>query len=195
VYGDVFIDGCLSVMKNITGGAHITGVQFDNLTDNATLLVMDSELTVRISELHAWGGLSCTDTQRLEKDTDVTKLEFYWRTTEQQKMEDLVLFENKWQQEARVNSMPVEKWTENPLVCEDCFAGKDAHFYPPPGKKAWVDDSDWYNEDQTLFDITQNLMKDWGSIYEYPNPKYADPTNQKFDTNFLIIRNTCVGCN
>lgn len=195
VYSDVFIDGCLAVMKNITGGAHITGVQFDLLTDNTTLLQMDSEMTVRVSELHAWGGLSCTDTKRLEMDTDVTKLEFYWRTTAQQKMEDLVLFETKWQQEARVNGMAVAKWTENPLVCEDCFAGKTAHFYPPPGKKAWVDDPDWYNEDQTLFDLSQNLMKDWGSIYEYPNPKYADPTKKKFDSNFLIIRNTCVECN
>lgn len=195
VKGDVFIDGCLAVTNNITSGAHISGFFVDVIYDNSSFLDMASQLTTRISELHAWGGLSCTDTQRLENDTDVTKLEFYWRTTEQQKMEDLVLFETKWQQEARVKGMPVQKWTENPLVCEDCFVGKPQHFYPPPGKKAWVDDADWYNENQKLFSIPNNLMSDWGGVYEYPTPSYEDPTNQKFDTNFLIIRNTCVGCN
>jgi len=194
VTDSTYIDGCLLVYDDITAGGHITGQSIDILSDYSTLYTAQSDLATRVSYLQTWAGTACYDVRKLECDTDVKKLEFFWRTTAQQRMEDLVLFENKWQQEARVKSMPMEKWTENPLVCEDCFAGKTQHFYPPPGKQAWVDDADWYHEDQQLFDITTNLMEDWGPVYEYPTPQYAEPTNEKFDGNFLIVRNTCVGC-
>lgn len=194
VANSTFIDGCLLISDDITAGGHITAQQFDKITDYSTLIQANTDLADRISYLNSWAVTASNDVVELECDTDVLKLEFYFRSTEQQKMEDLVLFENKWQQEARVKSMPVEKWTENPVIGEDCFAGLTPYSYPPPGKKAWVDDPDWYNENQELYQIPENLFKDWGSIYEYPNPKYNDPTNQKFDGNFLIIRNTCVGC-
>ena len=194
VNANVFVNGCLLVEDEVTVGGPLVGTDFQIIDDFSTLDQAATDTSDRCAYLMDWGVDAIALARELECDTDVAELEFYFRSTDQQKMSDLVLFETKWQQEARVIGMPVVAWTENPIVFNGCFTGITDYNYPPPGKAAWVTDSDWYNEDQTLYSLSTNLMTDWGPAYEYPTPTYQAPTNQPFDGNFLIIRNTCEDC-
>lgn len=191
VANNVFVDGCLLVYDDTTVGGHVAAVSLDTLTDFSTLMTAASEMSTRQSQLSTWASSACSDMRQFESQTDATKVEFYFRSSEQQQTENFVLFETKWQQEARVKGMSVQKWTENPVMGSDCFSGLTKYSYPPPGKGSWVDNQSLYTQDQTLFNVNTNLAEDWGAAYEYPTPTYSEPTKQVFDGNFLIIKNPC----
>lgn len=90
------------------------------------------------------------------------------------------LYEDRWQQLARLGGGSPAAWTESPVK-----AGS-ATTYPYPGKKPWVDGKSLLRQDLALVDPATGLAKDRDdSGYDDPAFKAADPV--ACDGNYAII--------
>lgn len=101
-------------------------------------------------------------------------VEFTFRTVSQYKTQMYVLFESRWQQMARIASVPTEVWTEQ--------AVNDT--YPYPGKEVLLG-TRFKRLNPALYDLTTNLAANRGSVYE--NATYNVPTSVVMNSSYMVI--------
>lgn len=106
-------------------------------------------------------------------------MEFSWRTDEQYNIPDFALYEDRWQQLARLGDKVPAKWTE--AAVKSKVAGET---YPFPGKK-WLTEETAYRTqdfslieqiDGTLRDKKRGTQGDLASAYESPTFSTASPS-------------------
>lgn len=106
--------------------------------------------------------------KRVGADGNVAKVEFSFRTTDQCKTADLVLFESRWQQRARLAGQDPPVWDE-PAV-QTLSAGPTR---PWPGDAAWDKKQTYLTVDLLLYDLTEGAARPRGPEYEAPAPATA----------------------
>ncbi len=105
------------------------------------------------------------------KDDCVINFEF--RTVEQYKTQAYVLFESRWQQMARVASVPTEAWTEREV----------RNSYPYPGKEILLGTS-FRTLTPALYDLNTGLAANRG-VYE--SAQYNAPSSVVMNTSYSVI--------
>lgn len=115
-------------------------------------------------------------------------MEFSFRTDEQYNIPDFLLYEDRWQQMARIGGEIPDKWTERPVKAEGCGVPT----YPFPGKK-WLQDQPAYKEQD--FKIVQfqkggfidlERGKAPGLAGPYRSPEFLAPKDKIINGNYII---------
>jgi hypothetical protein len=115
-------------------------------------------------------------------------MEFSFRTDEQYKISDFLLYEDRWQQMARLYGNIPKKWTEKPVTNTKC--GKT---WPFPGGK-WLDESDAFaTQDFTIIEKSGEGLRDKdrgapGTLNgPYQDPKFDDAKKKKINGEYPIV--------
>jgi hypothetical protein len=114
-------------------------------------------------------------------------MEFSFRTDEQYKIPDFLLFEDRWQQMARLTDDIPKRWTEKPVTNVSC-----GPTYPFPGKK-WLESDGFAMVDFNIITIAGGSIrdKDRGSqgtlAEEYRNPEFKEIQKQKINGMYPIV--------
>ena len=113
--------------------------------------------------------------------------EFSFRTDDDYNIPDFVLYEDRWQQMARLGASSPDKWTEKPVKVK---TGPDS--FPFPGKK-WTQDEQSYVE-QDLKIVQQNdgyIDQSRGTApnlsSEYQTPEFKENQKKTLDGTYPII--------
>lgn len=107
--------------------------------------------------------------KQVGNDGNIKKIEFSFRTTEQCKTQDLVLFESRWQQRARLAGQSPETWDEPEVKTEH------GPSRPWPGNDAWDKTPTYRTVDLVLYDVSSGKAKPRGGEYESPSPPTVQP--------------------
>lgn len=184
---------CVMATKNITSLETVIANGFDVLTEEDEAIVM-SQVTdcENVHNAHvAWAPTARHDLTTIKDSTKVTKMEFFFPSSFQSGTEPpWKLFESRWQQMDRNQSMSAVNWTENPVVGADAACFVSVTFYPWPGKYSWKVWDTYFKENVNLFQLSNNLLLDRGAPYETP-VAYNPPTGSAFDGQWKIIENPC----
>jgi hypothetical protein len=120
-------------------------------------------------------------------DRVMSILEFSFRTDDDYKIPDFLLYEDRWQQMARLGGKSPEKWTEKPVKSKACD-----ETWPFPGKK-------WLNEEQAFVEQDFKIVQPSGGYIdkprgkapglagEYREPEFKPNTPKKLNGNYPII--------
>lgn len=118
----------------------------------------------------------------------MTILEFSFRKDDDYNIKDFLLYEDRWQQMARIGGDIPDKWTEKPVIAVAC--GEPT--YPFPGKK-WLQDQPALKEQD--FNIVQlqkggyidlERGKAPGLAGPYRNPEFKSPQEKIINGNYII---------
>jgi len=96
-------------------------------------------------------------------------IEVSMRTTEDYGVKDFYIFEDRWQQLARLKSESMPKWRERPVTVQK------SESYPYPGREAFKSNTSLYRQDPVLFDAAQGRSKPHGSA-DNLSEAYITPT-------------------
>ena len=114
--------------------------------------------------------------------------EFSFRTDDDYNISDFVLYEDRWQQMARIGGAEPEKWTEKPVSVKT-----GAPSWPFPGNK-WLSDQPAYVEQELKIAEKQDgglRDKDRGTAPdlndEYSQPEFKSNEPKKLNGNYPII--------
>jgi hypothetical protein len=116
-------------------------------------------------------------------DDTIAAVHFTFRNPAQYRTGDFQLYEDRWQQLARLGGQGLTAWKENPVTgatAEDTM--------PYPGLAPWDQDETYNQMDLALYDIAQGFSqprKDAQAAYE--GPKFAAPQPQAPSKGYLII--------
>lgn len=102
-------------------------------------------------------------------DANIPKVEFSFRTSEQCRTEDLVLFESRWQQRARLAGQSLRTWDEPEVKTQSVGPTR-----PWPGNDAWDKKPTYRTVDLVLYDVASGQAKPRGAAYENPAPPTTD---------------------
>ena len=125
--------------------------------------------------------------KRAGNDRVMTIMEFSFRRDEDYKIPDFMLYEDRWQQMARIGGKNLDKWTERPVTTAAC--GKT---FPFPGDK-WLNSEPAYVEQD--FKIVQNeggyIDQSRGTAPnlsgEYAEPEFKSTPPKIINGNYPII--------
>jgi hypothetical protein len=122
-------------------------------------------------------------------DRVLTIMEFSFRTDDDYNIEDFMLYEDRWQQLARIGNREPQKWKERSVKSQVCDAT-----YPFPGKKWLVDEKAYKQQDFKIATYENGGIIDKrrneapGLADEYKNPEFKEPAEPKaIDDNYFII--------
>lgn len=153
---------------------------FEQLTDND---IPDIGNQIDEQKLNAlW-----YETKRAGNDETIPKIEFSFRTDDDYKIEEFILYEDRWQQMARLDGKSPKKWEEKSV--KNKAVGES---WPFPGKK-WLSDQPAYAEQD--FKIVQNesgyIDKQRGEAPglagEYAQPEFKSVDKKTLNGNYPII--------
>lgn len=118
----------------------------------------------------------------------IDKMEFSFRTDEQYKIPDFLLYEDRWQQMARLYGSVPKKWTEKAVTNSTC--GKT---WPFPGGK-WLDEEQAFaTQDFTIVEKSGDGLRDKdrgapGTLNDpYANPQFKDDQKKKINGEYPIV--------
>lgn len=120
-------------------------------------------------------------------DRVMSIVEFSFRTTEQYGTGGGVfrLYEDRWQQLARLSETKTTVWTESLLVSQGQSSG------PYPGYEVAAAEGSFRTLDLTMVDAATGTAKHRGSAAEtadyYTDPKYATPVPGTLNNNYTVI--------
>lgn len=116
-------------------------------------------------------------------------MEFSFRTDDQYKVPDFILFEDRWQQMARLGDKIPERWSEKPVK-----TAVGVETYPFPGKAKLVDEDVYATQDFAIVENTAGGLRDKqrgsgeDSVTEaYQSPQFNDTQKQKINGQYPII--------
>lgn len=118
------------------------------------------------------------DDLRAGNERIMSIMEFSFRKDEDYKISDFLLYEDRWQQMARLGGEIPDRWTEKPVKVKRCD-----DTYPFPGKK-WLQEKPAYKEqDLKIVQIQDGYIdKERGQApglaSEYKDPEFKAPTEQ-----------------
>lgn len=119
----------------------------------------------------------------------IDAIEFSFRTSEQYKADDFALYEDRWQQLARLASQTPEKWEEKPVKTQ-----VDPETYPYPGKEQLTGDT-YYEQDLDLYLLEGPGFRSrkralshepLATEPKYLDPQYLPPKAKKLNGNYPI---------
>jgi hypothetical protein len=127
-------------------------------------------------------SLKITDRSE-ELDTAAEDAEFSLRTSADYKTTSFILFENRWQQLARLGSGIPATWSEPAVLTSS------GNTYPHPGKTALIDSLSWFEQDLTLHSIPAgaSLDREFNQI-KYEDAGYGLTNTKTLNANYPIIR-------
>lgn len=117
------------------------------------------------------------------------KIAFSFRTDEQYKIADFLVYEDRWQQMAEISGKTVKKWDEKSVKA---FSGCD-ETYPYPGKKWLADESAYVMQEFNIVEYTGGGFRDAdrgvapGLIGAYSTPKFQQNNKTTLNGNYPII--------
>ena len=117
--------------------------------------------------------------KRAGNDRVMTIMEFSFRKDEDYKIPDFALYEDRWQQMARIGAQEPKKWTERPVSNSVCSAT-----YPFPGKKWLVDEPAYSEQDLNIVEDhggyrDKDRGKAPGLVGAYAEPEFKTPGGRK----------------
>lgn len=125
--------------------------------------------------------------KRAGNDRVMSIMEFSFRTDEDYKIPEFLLYEDRWQQMSRLGGGGGEKWTERPVKAKACD-----ETWPFPGKK-------WLNEEPAYVEQDFKIVQPSGGYIdkqrneapgladEYKQPEFKENTPKKLNGNYPII--------
>lgn len=131
------------------------------------------------------------DEKRAGNDTVMDIMQFSFRTDEQYKVPDFMLYEDRWQQMARIAGKIPDKWTEKPVKSK--IAGET---YPFPGKNKLVKDQAFSTQDLSIVEQAGGGLRDKRRGTpppvvtlngEYSEPKFLVPQLQIINGTYPIV--------
>lgn len=192
VWGPAYITECLGVSNNIIATGIIAPGGYGTITPAAIaeLATAFENLSDRIVYLTVtFEPLSVTDATWVQDTTDFCTIEFWFRSSAQDRTDPFVLFEDRWQQMARLAGKPTIPWSERPVS----YQGVPT--YPHPGKTAWLDTPALRQIDLTMFDMAANLCEDREPVaLPYEIPVYDTPAAVVLDGIYAVVCDPCVPC-
>lgn len=124
--------------------------------------------------------------KRAGNDRVMSIMEFSFRKDEDYKIKDFLLYEDRWQQMARLGGEIPNRWTEKPVNVKVCDKT-----YPFPGKK-WLQEQPAYKEqDFKIVQIQDGYIdKERGKApdlaSEYKDPEFKKPTDHIINGYYII---------
>lgn len=118
--------------------------------------------------------------RRAGNDDTIKKMQFSFRKEEDYRISDFVLYEDRWQQMARMAAQNIKKWTERPVANAVCSAT-----YPFPGKKWLVDEPSYAEQDLSIVEPHAGGLRDKNRgespnlVDAYANPEFKTPGGKK----------------
>lgn len=116
-------------------------------------------------------------------------IEFSFRKDEEYRVQDFELFEDRWQQMARIAGQELDKWEEKFVKVE---SGKET--WPFPGKAKLMDEKVFVLQDFTIAEFTDGGIRDkdrgsgGGLAGPYAEPKLGEGKREKISEKYLIIK-------
>jgi hypothetical protein len=128
--------------------------------------------------------------KRAGNDDTINKIEFSFRRDEDYKIPDFVLYEDRWQQMARLGGQEPAKWTERPVKNKACD-----ETWPFPGKKWLKDEPAYVEQDFSIVQIEGGYIdkergESPGLAGEYQQPKFKNNNKKTLDGNYPITPRT-----
>lgn len=124
--------------------------------------------------------------KQIGTDDVIQKAEFTWRTPEHMHTKEFRLYEDRWQQLARLGKKDTATWEEQPLTTV-----VQGDMYPYPGKESWEGDT-FYQPDPAIFDVENGCSKDRGQqpnlSAAYADCTFGDVNPVPLQGNYTIIR-------
>jgi hypothetical protein len=127
-------------------------------------------------------------------DDTITAVHFTFRNPTQYRTEQFKLFEDRWQQMARLGGEGLTAWEEKAIT-----GAASEETMPYPGKAPWADDDTYVEQDLVLFDYNTGNSLPRGKASDgaaaagretepkYEEPKFADPNPRPPAEGYLII--------
>jgi len=127
-------------------------------------------------------------TDKPGNDDVIRNAEFSLRSIEQYGTENFKMWEDRWQQLARIGGGSSVKWIERPVESRP-----DPETYPWPGKENFQQSDKFFQQDFEMFDPAQGRDKDRGKSPslngEYKEPKYAKPDGSTpLEEGYTVIK-------
>jgi len=116
------------------------------------------------------------DAQRAGNDRVMNIMEFSWRTDDDYNIPNFMLYEDRWQQMARLTNKIPSRWTETSVKSKVAEGGET---YPFPGRKWLIDRPAYRTQDFNLVEVKGGNLVDKergenGNLAdEYKQPKFA----------------------
>ncbi len=193
INGMTEINSCLAIYGWLYSSEHIATAQANNCWGGkvaqlspANVTKIDTDITsfgTRVTYLHDTLAPQERDDlllTQLSTDADWGKAAFSFRTSDQYKAVSFYLFENRWQQLARLDSVSLPVWDEAFVA----FPGNITKTMPYPGYERIVQ-SCYKLIGQTMYDSTANTSKE-RSDAAYQTPSYGTVTVRPFDGNYPV---------
>jgi hypothetical protein len=146
----------------------------ENTQPEAVRARFESLLTERI---YVSGGIG--------NDDVITQAQGALRSADDYGTQNFVMFEDRWQQLARLNKEPLLHWTENPVEVQN------SNTYPYPGRPAFTDGAElFYQQDTVMFDAEHGRSHPHGTGDAvsglYTSPRFATPVGVTLDAYTVI---------
>jgi hypothetical protein len=115
-------------------------------------------------------------------------MEFSFRTDDQYKAGDFMLYEDRWQQTARLSGDIPDTWTEKPVKSK--IAGET---YPFPGKDKLTESAVFLTQDLNIVESAGSGLRDKARGQDaqlaepYQDPKYKRPIPQVINGTYPIV--------
>lgn len=201
---DVFADGYLMCKKDIfSSEGHIYTARADKV-DLRVLPIEPgtlSEVIDQVSELvineipdavegNSEGNkITHYEEKKIGNEDVHEKLAFSFRTDDQYKIADFLVYEDRWQQLADISGKTTKYWDEKGV---QAFSGCD-ETYPYPGKKWLVDEDAYVQQEFNIAEYTGGGFRDMdrgaapGLAGAYSQPKFMANTKTTLNGNYPII--------
>jgi hypothetical protein len=124
--------------------------------------------------------------KRAGNDDTINKIEFSFRRDEDYKIPDFVLYEDRWQQMARLGGQSPKTWTERAVKNKAC-----GETWPFPGKKWLKDQPAYVEQDLSIVDTSGGFIDKQrgqapGLTRDYAQPKFKPNGKKTLDGNYPI---------
>jgi hypothetical protein len=119
-------------------------------------------------------------------DDTISAVHFTFRNPDQYRTKEFKLYEDRWQQLARLGGEDLTTWEEKAIT-----GASSEDTMPYPGKAPWQDDDTYMQMDLALFDPETGAAIPRGSAdkteAKYEEPKFADPAPTTPAEGYTII--------
>jgi hypothetical protein len=179
----LLVNGCVVARDNLISlEGHVITDQANNYhglvgklkTGDALTTQLDDYLFRAEVDLPTIGDDELHTLQLTQNQYNCADAEFSFRSVEQYKTSDYVLFESRWQQLARIGGVDVSVWTEE--------AVNDT--YPYPGAENLLG-ATYRTLDPNLYDITTGVAETRGIDYE--EPEFNAPVAEILNDMYTVI--------
>lgn len=116
-------------------------------------------------------------------------MQFSFRNDDQYRVPDFMLYEDRWQQMARLSGKIPDTWTEKPVLSK--VAGET---YPFPGKAKLADEPTYVTQDFNIVEAAGGNLRDKkrnsgsGDLAgEYRNPQFKDSQKKTINGTYPIV--------